>query len=144
SVEASMRERLGVIASLAPPEPRPRVACIEWTDPMFAAGHWVPEMVTLAGGTDPLGTSGLPSTDVPWERVLESQPEVMVLMPCGLSLDQTLGVAHEVSSRPGFGDLPCARSGRAIGCRGSSFFNGPASRLVAGTLFLATAARLPP
>ena len=144
SVEASMRERLGVIASLAPPEPRPRVACIEWTDPMFAAGHWVPEMVTLAGGTDPLGTSGLPSTDVPWERVLESQPEVMVLMPCGLSLDQTLGVAHEVTSRPGFGDLPCARSGRVIAVDGSSFFNRPGPRIVAGLEILAAAARALP
>lgn len=144
SVEASMRERVGVIASLTPPEPRPRVACIEWTDPIFAAGHWLPEMVTVAGGLDPLGTAGLPSTDVPWERVLEAEPDVMVLMPCGFDLDRTLEVASEVTSRPGFDGLPCAKAGRVIAVDGSSFFNRPGPRIVAGLEILAAAVRTLP
>jgi len=142
-VEAAMRERVSVIASLTSPEPRPRVACIEWTDPIFAAGHWVPEMVRLAGGIDPLGAPGVPSTDVPWERVLESQPDVMVLMPCGFGLERTLELAGEITSRPGFDDLPCARAGRVVAVDGSSFFNRPGPRIVAGLEILAAAVRTP-
>lgn len=136
-----MRERIAAIAALAAPEPRPRVACIEWTDPIFIGGHWVPEMVRLAGGDDLLGVVGRPSTDIPWERVLEAQPEVMVLMPCGFGLERTLGVAAEVTSRPGFAELPCARSGRVVAVDGSSYFNRPGPRIVDGLEILAAALR---
>ena len=136
-----MRERVDVIGSLTPPDPRPRMACIEWTDPIFAAGHWVPEMVTLAGAVDPLGATGRPSVDVPWERVLDARPDVMVLMPCGFGLQRTLEVANEVTSRPHFAELPCARSGRVIAVDGSSFFNRPGPRIVDGLEILAAATR---
>jgi len=144
AVEASMRERVDVIRSLAPPEPRPRMACIEWTDPIFAAGHWVPEMVALAGAVDPLGTAGRPSVDIPWERVLEARPDVMVLMPCGFGLEHTLEIAKEVTSRPHFSELPCARSGRVVAVDGSSFFNRPGPRIVDGLEILAAATRALP
>lgn len=144
AVEASMRERIGVIASLRPPEPRPRVACIEWTDPIFAGGHWVPEMVRIAGGDDPLGATGLPSVDLAWESVLNAKPDVMVLMPCGFGLERTLEVAGEVTERPGFDELPCARAGRVIAVDGSSYFNRPGPRLVDGLEILASAVRAEP
>jgi iron complex transport system substrate-binding protein len=144
AVESSMRERIGVIASLSPPEPRPRVVCVEWTDPIFAAGHWVPEMVTLAGGDDPLGAAGRPSVDIPWEKVLAAEPDVMVLMPCGFGLERTIEVAAEVTERPGFDELPCARTGRVIAVDGSSYFNRPGPRLVGGLEILASATRAEP
>lgn len=134
-----MRERIAAIAASAASEPRPRVVCIEWTDPIFIGGHWVPEMVRIAGGDDVLGVEGQPSTDIPWERVLEARPEVMVLMPCGFGLERTLGVAAEVTHRPGFADLPCARSGRVIAVDGSSYFNRPGPRIVDGLEILAAA-----
>ena len=137
----SMRERIAAIASLPAPEPRPRVVCIEWTDPIFIGGHWIPEMVRVAGGDDLLGVEGQPSTDVPWEAVLESQPQVMVLMPCGFGLERTLAVASEVTSRPGFDDLPCAHSRRVLAVDGSSFFNRPGPRIVDGLEILAAAVR---
>ena len=139
-----MRERIAAIAASPAPEPRPRVLCIEWTDPIFIGGHWVPEMVRIAGGDDVLGVEGTPSTDIPWERVLEARPDVMVLMPCGFGLERTLEVAAEVTSRPGFSDLPCARTGQVIATDGSSYFNRPGPRIVDGLEILAAAVRAVP
>lgn len=140
----AMRARSAGIAALAAPEPRPRVVCIEWTDPVFIGGHWVPEMVRIAGGDDVLGIEGEPSTDIPWDRVLEAQPEVMVLMPCGFGLEQTLGRAGEITGRPGFDKLPCAHTGRVVAVDGSSYFNRPGPRIVDGLEILAAAMRAVP
>ena len=85
--------------------PRPRVVCIEWTDPLMVGGHWVPEMVRLAGGIDVLGEEGAPSRYVSWDEVVAARPEVMILMPCGYDLARTLELVPEVTSRPGFDDL---------------------------------------
>src|SRR6266446_2081629 len=63
--------------------PRPRVVCLEWLDPPYVAGHWVPEMVARAGGIDALGHAGGPSFRIKWETVFAAQPDVIVLMPCG-------------------------------------------------------------
>jgi iron complex transport system substrate-binding protein len=141
ALAAAMRERIGVVAASVAPDPRPRVACIEWTDPVLIGGHWVPEMVRIAGGDDVLGAEGERSTVIPWERVLEAQPEVMVLMPCGFGLERTLEAASEVTGRPGFAGLPCARSGRVIAVDGSSYFNRPGPRIVDGLEILAAAVR---
>ena len=138
---ASMQERIAAVAAAAAPDPRPRVVCIEWTDPVFIGGHWVPEMVRIAGGDDVIGIPGEPSTDVAWERVNEAQPEVLVLMPCGFSLERTLERAAEVTQRPGFSDLPCARSGRVVAVDGSSYFNRPGPRIVDGLEILASTVR---
>ena len=141
ALAAAMRERIEVVAALAAPAPRPRVVCIEWTDPIFIGGHWVPEMVRLAGGEDVLGVAGEPSPDVEWERVLQAQPDVLVLMPCGFDLPRTVAVAAEVTARPGFRDLPCARSGRVLATDGSSYFNRPGPRIIDGLEILAAAVR---
>lgn len=140
-VVSSMRERIEVVAALATPEPRPAVACIEWTDPVMAGGHWVPEMVAIAGGRDPLGVPGQPSRYVGWEEVLDARPDVMVLMPCGFGLERTLEVSAEITSRPGFAELPCAKAGRVIAVDGSSYFNRPGPRIVTGLEILAAAVR---
>ena len=144
ALAAAMHARIDRVAALAPPSPRPRVACIEWTDPIFAGGHWVPEMVAIAGGDDVLGVPAVPSTDLPWERVLAAEPEVMVLMPCGFGLERTLELAADVTARPGFADLPCARSGRVVAVDGSSYFNRPGPRIVDGLDILAAAVRRRP
>jgi len=141
---ASMRERIAAIASLATPDPKPRVACIEWTDPIFAGGHWVPDLVAVAGGEDVLGSAGEPSREVVWDRVIEAAPDVMVLMPCGYGLERTLELAPEVTSRPGFAALPCARDNRVVAVDGSSYFNRPGPRIVDGLEMLAAAIRSRP
>lgn len=137
----AMRQRVAEIGGLPRSEPRPRVACIEWTDPLMVGGHWVPEMVQIAGGVDVLGVEGTPSRYVSWDEVTDAQPEVMILMPCGYDLARTLELVPEVTSRPGFDDLPCARAGRVLAVDGSSYFSRPGPRVVHGLAILAAAIR---
>jgi iron complex transport system substrate-binding protein len=122
----------------------PRVVCIEWTDPLMVAGHWVPEMVGRAGGCDILGVAFQPSRWIEWEDVVASEPEVMVLMPCGFGLSATVALAPDVLRRSGFRDLPCARSGRVVAMDGSSYFNRPGPRIVDGLELLAAIVRAHP
>ena len=143
-VATEMRSRVAAVEALPRPSAVPRVACIEWTDPTMAGGHWVPEMVRLAGGLDPLGRRGQLSHYVGWDEVVAAEPEVMVLMPCGFGLDQTLAVAGEVTSRAGFGGLPCGRSRRVVAVDGSSYFNRPGPRIVAGLEMMAAIIRAQP
>lgn len=84
---ASTRDRLEAVRSRVAGRPRPRVAVLEWTDPPYAPGHWIPEMVDIAGGECVLGTAGAPSTRVTWETVHAAQPEVYVVAPCGFDRD---------------------------------------------------------
>jgi iron complex transport system substrate-binding protein len=116
---------------------RPRVFCMEWTDPLWVAGHWVPEMVALAGGDDVLGAPGAPSVRVSWDAVLAAAPDVVVLMPCGYDLARTLRERPVVESQPGWTSLPAVRGGRIYAVDGSSYFNRPGPRLVDGLELLA-------
>ncbi len=68
---------------------RPRVVCLEWLDPLYVAGHWVPEMVDLAGGLNVLGSKDSPSYQTTWDAVTTAQPDVVIVMPCGYSVDRT-------------------------------------------------------
>ncbi len=139
-----MRRRIQAVEALAPVAGgRPAVACVEWTDPLMAGGHWVPEMVRRAGGDDVLGAEGARSEQVAWEDVLAAAPDVMVLMPCGYGLERSLECAAEVTARPGFDALPCARTGRVAAVDGSSYFNRPGPRVVEGLELLAAILRTP-
>src|SRR6185503_16310588 len=97
---------------------RPRVFCMEWLDPVFASGHWVPELVKLAGGLDALGREGGESVRISWDDVVAWNPEVLVIMPCGFNLQQTMKQIWNVLSRYGSGsaqrffDLEAVRNGR--------------------------------
>jgi iron complex transport system substrate-binding protein len=129
---SAMSARFTAVDDLPRPSAAPATVCIEWTDPIMAGGHWVPEMVRRAGGRDPLGREGEPSRYVDWNEVVGAEPDVMVLMPCGLGLDRTLELAPEVTARPGFRDLPCAATGRLAAVDGSSYFNRPGPRIADG------------
>ncbi len=84
---SSLRARLGAVAAAVAGAPRPRVAMIEWVDPPFAAGHWIPDLVAAAGG-EPVGARpGQRSVPVTWHDVRESAPDVVVVTPCGFGLD---------------------------------------------------------
>jgi iron complex transport system substrate-binding protein len=142
---ASMRQRIAAVEALpAVAGGRPAVACLEWTDPLMAGGHWVPEMVALAGGLDPLGRPGVPSGQVSWPDVIDAQPDVLVLMPCGFGLERTIELSRDVTALPGFSELPCARGGRVIAVDGSSYFNRPGPRIVTGLEILAAVVRAKP
>jgi iron complex transport system substrate-binding protein len=116
---------------------RPRVFCMEWLDPIYCSGHWVPEMVTIAGGVDHLGHEGSDSVRVAWEDVLAWKPEVVVIMPCGYRLDQVLEIAPQLCARPHWRELPAVQQGRVYAVDASSYFARPGPRVIEGTQLLA-------
>lgn len=116
---------------------RPRVFCLEWLDPPYASGHWVPEMVEVAGGMDDLGRKGQESTRIPWESVIEYAPEIFVVTACGFDVSRTLQEMRRLESRPGWRSLPAVQAGRVYVTYGSAYFSRPGPRIVDGLEILA-------
>lgn len=138
SLVADLRERIERVGFLASHVPdRPTCLCLEWLDPLFLAGHWVPEMVDIAGGRSVLAKPGEKSPRVEAKAVALSVPDVVVLMPCGFHLDRTLQEARALAAQPWWPDLPAVRRGRVWVADGSSYFNRPGPRLVTGLEILA-------
>jgi iron complex transport system substrate-binding protein len=134
---ALLRNRLAEVERAVAGLPRPKVGCIEWLDPPFSAGHWVPEMVRLAGGRELIAGPGERSVRLDWEAVFEADPEVLVLMPCGFDAARTAEEAEALLDLPGWADLPAVRDGRVWAVDANSFFSRPAPRLVEGVEILA-------
>jgi iron complex transport system substrate-binding protein len=109
---------------------RPRVVCIEWTDPLMAAGNWVPELVELAGGQNLLGTVGKHSTWMEWDELLRADPDVIVLMPCGFDLEQTRKAALTLTQHSGWSTLRAVELRQVYVVDGNQYFNRPGPRLV--------------
>ncbi|RLS40338.1 MAG: cobalamin-binding protein [Planctomycetota bacterium] len=109
---------------------RPKCFLMEWIDPPFCSGHWGPELVELAGGTDPLGLKGKDSTRIPWESVLEAQPDVIVLACCGHRPQRTIEDLPILRGYPGWDGLPAVQQGRVYVVDGSAYFNRPGPRVV--------------
>jgi iron complex transport system substrate-binding protein len=131
----SLRERVErVRESVSAEARRPRVLCLEWLDPLFQGGHWVPEMVEIAGGEAVLATPLEKSVRIAWEQVEEARPEVVVAMPCGYHLGETVAQLREVEKRfpESWRRLPAMREGRVFAVDGSSYFSRPGPRLVDG------------
>src|SRR6185436_991518 len=99
---SELRARLDRVRERVHGLKRPRVYAMEWLDPPFSAGHWVPEMVEIAGGNEVLGKAGLKSERITPERIIEARPEIIVLMPCGLSLDRTIEEYRRTTFLPGW------------------------------------------
>ena len=136
-LEKKLRRRIDVVVKKTKKLPKRRVFCMEWLDPVFASGHWVPEMVEMAGGHDPLASKGKESRRIEWRAVVEAAPEVLILLPCGLSRERTLRELPKVTERPGWGSLPAVRGGEVWHADGPSYFNGAGPRLVDGLEILA-------
>lgn len=135
---SGFRRRIEAVASLASQaENRPRVFCMEWLDPIFVGGHWVPEMVTVAGGGDGLGIAGEPSVQVTWEQVVDYAPDIVVLMPCGFGIDRTFRELEEIRFPDEWEMLPAVQRGNVFVVDGSSYFNRPGPRIVDGLEILA-------
>lgn len=135
---AGLRRRVERVRELAARSgQKPRIACIEWVDPIYPAGHWVPEMVDLAGGSDGLGKKGAPARATSWERVRSYAPEVVVLMPCGFGVERAASEASLLYRLDGWRDLPAVKNGNVYAVDGSAYFNRPGPRLVDGVEVLA-------
>jgi len=136
---AEFERDIAIVARSVAGLDRPRVLCLEWLDPLYVAGHWVPEMVERAGGVDVLGHQGKPSFRVDWETVHAAQPEVIVIMPCGYTLAAAEAEFRGLRVPQGWNDLPAARDGRVFIVEAASYFSRPGPRLSTGLNLLAGA-----
>ncbi|MGH9572001.1 MAG: cobalamin-binding protein [Candidatus Acidiferrales bacterium] len=116
---------------------RPRVLCLEWLDPFYVGGHWVPEMVCKAGGEDVLGIAGKPSFKVTAEQIAESHAEIILVMPCGYNADRAATEWRAFNPPESWHDLPALRQNHIFAVDANSHFSRPGPRLVDGVAILA-------
>lgn len=113
-------------------QPRPRVIALEWLDPVFVAGHWTPQLIELAGGSDVLGMPGEPSEVLSWEAVAAAEPELVVVMPCGYDAPRAQAEALVYEER-----LASLNANRIVAVNASAYFSRPGPRLIDGLELLA-------
>ena len=132
----ALRRRVDAVG-VREPRYRPRAVCLEWFDPLYVAGHWVPEIVALAGGIDVLGRQGEASFKIEWRQVVEARPDVILLMPCGFDVRRTVREATPLRSLEGWENLSAVRTGNVYALNGNAYFSRPGPRLVNGLEILA-------
>ncbi len=134
----NLRARIDVVRrAVAGASERPTVACIEWMSPVIGAGHWVPEMVETAGGRDALVEPEAPSPRLEFDRVADADPDVIVLMPCGMNVEQAAAEFNALPDRDRWEDLRAFRSGRAYVVDSGALFSRSGPRLVDGIEIMA-------
>jgi iron complex transport system substrate-binding protein len=116
---------------------RPRVACIEWIDPLMAAGNWMPELLTLAGASSVFGATGQHSSWITFDALRAADPDVIVILPCGFDLRRTRQEMGPLLATPGFATLRAVAGGRCFLADGNAYFNRPGPRLVESLEILA-------
>jgi len=137
-VVATLRHEMSQISTRARnARRRPRVACIEWHEPLMAAGNWVPELVELANGENLLGKAGLHSPWMNWEELVSSDPDVIISMPCGFDLERTRREMYWLTDRPGWRELRAVQSGEVYLADGNQYLNRPGPRIVESLEILA-------
>lgn len=137
-VIAQLRVRIDAVRVAVAGAARPRVLALEWLDPPFAPGHWVPEMIELAGGENLVGTAGAHSEQTSWAALAGLDPDVLVIMPCGYDLDATRRDADAVADRLRDVAPRALDGGSAFIVDGSAYFNRSGPRFVTGIEILAT------
>ena len=123
AVVAAERARLDAVRAATARRPRPNVALLEWTDPLFVMGNWMPEVVMAAGGTPLLAHPGDYSSATTFECVRDADPDVVIVAPCGFPLERALAERHVLESYPGWRDLRAVRDGSVVIADGNRFFN---------------------
>jgi iron complex transport system substrate-binding protein len=116
---------------------RPRVACLEWLDPIYVGGHWVPEMVACAGGGDLFGRAGAASFRITPQQVIDAQPEIIEVMQCGYGVARNRGEYQRTKFPAGWSELPAVRNGRVFAVDANSYFSRSGPRLADGVAILA-------
>lgn len=135
---ASARSRLEKISNTTRKmSHRPRVFCLEWIDPYYCCGHWVPEMVELAGGEDRLGRKGTDSVRTAWGDIAAWSPEILIVSPCGFGTEKALKQARQLLQQPGWSDMPAVRNNRVFAVDANAYFARPGPRVVDGVELLA-------
>ena len=124
-----MQTRLAAVRSRVAGRAKPRVAFIEWVEPLMAGGNWMPELIEAAGGHNLFGEAGKHSDWMRWEELVAADPEVIVVAPCGYGLARCLEELPLLEAKPGWADLAAVRNGRVYFADGNAYFNRPGPRL---------------
>ena len=135
---AQLQDRLDQIAARTRNiDPRPRIACIEWFEPLMAAGNWIPELVEIAGGQNLFAAAGTHSPWLSWEVLEKAQPDIIVLMPCGFDMPRSRRELPALTQHPLWSRLQAVQQGQVFLTDGNQFFNRPGPRLVESAEILA-------
>jgi iron complex transport system substrate-binding protein len=126
----SLKARMSALAEEAKAlGERPRVACVEWIEPLMSGGNWMPELVEMAGGENLFGEAGKHSPWMEWEQIRDADPDVVLVMPCGFGIARTLEEMPLMAGRDGWADLKAVKDNRVIVADGNQYFNRPGPRL---------------
>ncbi len=134
-----LQQRIRAVQQSVRSAARRRVLLLEWIDPPFAAGHWNPELINLAGGIDPFGSAGQASRQLSWDEIGRSAPDVVIVACCGFSRERTVSEMSVLDGNPVWSGLQAVREERVFVLDGSAYFNRPGPRLVDGLEQLAAA-----
>jgi iron complex transport system substrate-binding protein len=125
----SIEQRFAAVSACVAGRPKPRVAFIEWVEPLMAGGNWMPELVEAAGGVNLFGAAGKRSNWMQWDEIRAADPDVIVVAPCGYDLDRCLQELPLLEGKPGWSDLAAVRGARVYFADGNAYFNRPGPRL---------------
>jgi len=135
---ASLKKRIDIIRNVSVRErDKPRVFCLEWLEPPFVAGHWVPDMVEIAGGDNGLRSKGEQSIKVEWDDILDFAPHYIFVMPCGFNIDKTINEIDAVTSNSIWNQTPASQKGNVYLVDANSYFSRPGPRIVDGIEIIA-------
>jgi len=127
---SDLRKRMAAVQAQATAQvERPRVACIEWVDPLMAAGNWVPELVEMAGGENLFGEAGKHAPWMTWDELAQADPDVILVLPCGYDIARTRQDMPILEAKPGWRNLRAVREGRVVIADGNQYFNRPGPRV---------------
>ncbi len=135
---SGLKARMAAIAERARTLPeRPRIACVEWIDPLMSGGNWMPELVGMAGGRDCLGRADAQSAEIAFQDLAAADPDVILIQPCGFDMARSRAEMPALTGQPGWADLGAVRSGRVYLTDGNQYFNRPGPRIVESLEILA-------
>jgi iron complex transport system substrate-binding protein len=135
-IVASLQNRIDIVRSIKI-KFRPKVLCVEWIEPLFTAGHWVPQMVEYAGGLNGLSSTGDPSRRMSIDEALQFDPDIIVLMPCGFDIERTLKEMQELKGDQKWSSLQAVKKGNIYTVNANAYFSKPGPRTVIGLEILA-------
>lgn len=134
---ANMQARMDAVTETVRGQPMPMVVVLEWTDPIFTSGNWAPELVEAAGGTPLVAEQGRHSTAIPWQRVVEADPDYLIVAPCGFDLDRTIQEITVLEGLPDWFKLTAVKEGRVALADGNKYFNRSGTTIVETVQILA-------
>jgi iron complex transport system substrate-binding protein len=135
---ASLQARVDTVEAAVRDVPhKPGVAALEWLDPFFSPGHWVPELINRAGGRCVLGQAGALSARISWDEVIPAQPEMVLLMPCGFGVGETVQAFERIADADGWRDIPATYLNQIYALAANDYFSRPGPRVVDGLELIA-------